>query len=114
VTLILINNSAWAREHWWNVVRVLNQPMLTLSLVPEGAYNSNPSGASLTQLRRWQLQQLAAILKDVDEACWLEDSSALSNALESRVLPWLYGLQTSLELWHETLATSQKHAKAHS
>lgn len=104
VTLVLINDNAWAREHWWNLVRLLKQPFMTLSLMPESSYAATAGGASLLQLRRWQLQQLAAILKDVDAACWSDDSTALSNALEQRVLPWLRGLQSSLELWHETLA----------
>ena len=108
VTVVLINETGWAREHWWNLVRLLKQPFLTLSLMPEGAYKSNEGGASLMQLRNWQLQQLAAILKDVDEACWSDDSAALSNALEYRVLPWLHGLESSLELWHETLSTRQE------
>lgn len=106
VTLVLINDCNWAREHWWNLIRLLKQPIMTLSLMPESSYSSphGGGGASLMQLRRWQLQQLAAILKDVDEACTADDSAALSNALEYRVLPWLQGLQSSLELWHETLA----------
>jgi hypothetical protein len=113
VTLVLINEPGWAREHWWNLVRVLNQPLLTLSLMPENAYSSTTNGTSLTQLRKWQLQQLAAILKDVDLACWSDEPGALSNALEYRVLPWLQGLQTSLELWHETLATKPEGIEAH-
>ena len=104
VTLVLINDNAWAREHWWNLGRFLKQPFMTLSLMPESSYSSNSGGPSLTQLRRWQLQQLASILKDVDKACWSDDPAALSDALEYRVLPWLQGLQSSLELWHETLA----------
>ena len=108
VTLVLINDTGWAREHWWNLVRLLKQPFLTLSLMPESAYKTNSGGASLMQLRNWQLQQLAAILKDVDEACWSDDSAALSNALEYRVLPWLHGLESSLELWHETLSARQQ------
>jgi hypothetical protein len=106
VTWVLINECRWAREYWWNIVRVVNQPFLTLSLMPETAYSAG--GVSLIQLRKWQLQQLAAILKEVDEASWSEDSVALSNALEFRVMPWLHGLQTSLELWQETLATSRE------
>jgi hypothetical protein len=105
VSLVLINESGWAREHWWNLVRVLNKPFLTLGLLPESVYGSNNRGASLAQLRKWQLQQLASIIKDADEACWSEDPAALSNALEYRVIPWLQGLETSLELWHDTLAT---------
>jgi len=104
ITLVLINQPGWAREHWWTLVRVLTQPILTLSLIPECSCAVNPSGASLTQLRKWQLQQLGAILKDVDKSCWSEEPGDLSSALEGRVLPWLHGLQTSLELWHETLS----------
>jgi len=104
ITLVLINDNTWAREHWWNLVRLLKQPFMTLSLMPESSYSSTSGGPSLMQLRRWQLQQLASILKDVDKACWSDDSAALSDALEYRVLPWLQGLQSSLELWHETLA----------
>src|SRR4051794_39707746 len=28
ITLTLINRAGWAREHWWNLVRALNQPIL--------------------------------------------------------------------------------------
>jgi hypothetical protein len=108
ITLVLINEAGWAREYWWNLLRLLKQPFLTLSLMPESAYGSQAAGASLMQLRTWQLQQLAAILKDVDEACWSEDPAALSNALEYRVLPWLHGMASSLELWNETLSLGQR------
>ena len=104
VALVLINEAGWAREHWWNLARLLHQPLLTLSLMPETAYRSESTGASLVQLRKWQVQQLGAILRDIDEASCSDDPAALSTALESRVLPWLHGLETSLELWHETLA----------
>jgi hypothetical protein len=104
VALVLINDNEWAREHWWNLARLLHQPLLTLSLLPETAYKADPAGASLAQLRKWQLQQLGAILRDIDEASCSEDPAALSNALEYRVVPWLHGLESSLELWHDTLA----------
>jgi hypothetical protein len=110
VALVLINSTAWAREHWWNLVRVLNQPILTLSLMPETAYRRSPGGASLLQLREWQLEQLGAIIKDVDDAAWSDAPACLSNALEYRVLPWLHGLETSLALWHDTLLTREGHA----
>ncbi len=110
VTLVLINEQAPARELWWNLVGLLKQPFMTLSLMPESSYSSSSGGASLMQLRRWQLQQLAAILRDVDEACWSAAPAALSNALEQRVLPWLNGLRSSLELWHETLATRPEYS----
>ncbi|HLH52389.1 MAG TPA: hypothetical protein VKY92_02045 [Verrucomicrobiae bacterium] len=112
VTLVLINEPGWAREHWWSLARVLNQPLLTLSLMPQNAYGSTANGASLTQLRKWQLQQLGTILRDIDEACWSDEPGALSNALEYRVLPWLNGLETSLELWHDTLASKPEEIKA--
>ena len=105
ITLTIINSCDWAREHWWNLARVLHQPLLTLSLVPESAYSREAAGAPLLQLRKWQLQQLAGIVKDVDDACLCEDPAAVSNALEYRVMPWLHGLENSLELWHETLAS---------
>lgn len=104
VTLVLINEPGWAREHWWSLVRVLNQPLLTLGLMPENAYGPKDNATSLAQLRKWQLQQLGTILKEIDDACWSDEPGALSNALEYRVLPWLNGLETSLEFWHETLA----------
>jgi hypothetical protein len=58
---------------------------------------------SLLQLRKWQLQQLAAVMQDTDAACASDEPTALSNALEFRVLPWLDGLQTSLEVWQTAL-----------
>ena len=112
VTLVLINEPGWAREHWWSLARLLHQPLLTLSLMPESSYCSESAGASLVQLRKWQLQQLGAILRDIDEALSSDDSATLSNALEYRVLPWLHGLETSLELWHETLASKPVTAPA--
>ncbi|HYG35909.1 MAG TPA: hypothetical protein VEC99_14050 [Clostridia bacterium] len=105
ITQVLINTADKAREQWWNLIQELKQPLLTLSLMP--ARSSGGPGASIAQLRKWQLQQLATIIKDVDESCWSEDPIALSNALEHRVLPWLCGLQASLELWHETLLLGQ-------
>lgn len=107
ITLVLINEPAQAREHWWNLAQVLKQPLLTLSLMPEFSIGSANGTASFMQLRKWQLQQLAAIIKDVDDAGWSEDPLALSNALERRVLPWLRGLQTSFELWRETMLAAE-------
>lgn len=104
VTVVLINECRKAREHWWDLARSLKQPLLTLALMPSTAGGPANGGASLLQLRRWQLQQLATIIKEVDESCWSADPTALSNALERRVLPWLDGLRATLDLWHETLA----------
>lgn len=110
VTRVLINDHEQARELWWHQARDLKLPLLTLCLMPESACGPANGRASLLQLRKWQLQQLASIMKDVDEACEKEDSAALSNALEYRVLPWLDGLQASLDLWQITLLSSPQDA----
>ncbi len=103
VALVLINDGQLAREFWWNLARTLKEPVLTLSLLPDTICGPANGRASLTQLRKWQLQQLAAIIKDVDEACGLDDTIALSSALENRALPWLEKLHESICLWHETV-----------
>lgn len=103
VSLVLINERHLARELWWNLTRKLKEPLLTLSLVPETIGRPNGGGASPLQLRRWQLQQLAFIIKEVDAVCWGTDASALSNALETRVLPWLESLEELIRLWHSTV-----------
>jgi hypothetical protein len=103
VTLVLINDNAPARELWWDLARQLKEPLLTLSLLPETIYHPAPGCASLTQIRKWQLQQLASIMKDVDAACWSPDTAALSNALETRILPWLDNLHQLIRLWHQTV-----------
>jgi hypothetical protein len=110
VALVLINGRRLARELWWNLAQELKRPLLTLSLLPDGICGPPNGRASLMQLRKWQLQQLAAIIRDVDEACGSDDTAALSNALEYRVLPWLEGLETSLELWQLTLLAKQQAA----
>jgi len=113
IDLVLINEGCVARELWWNLARELNRPLLTLGFITQ-PLSSQPEGcASLPQLRKWQLQQLAAIIREVDEACWKENPWTLSNALEHRVLPWLENLQSCLELWRETLlAGVRAHAPA--
>jgi hypothetical protein len=103
VTLVLINDSAAARELWFDVARKLKEPLLTLSLLPETIYQPAPGCASLTQMRKWQLQQLAIIMKDVDAAAWSSEPDALSTALETRALPWLDKLQQLIRLWHQTV-----------
>ncbi len=100
--LVLINEGCVAREVWWKLARTLKEPLLTLSLLPDTICGSQNGSASLTQLRKWQLEQLATILRAVDEACWSDQSSMLSNALENRVLPWLHKLQELLTLWYQT------------
>lgn len=106
VGLVLINEGKCAREMWWNLSLVLKEPLLTLSLVPEGVYNSNCGQASVTQMRAWQLQQLYAVIQDVNNACEWDNPTMLSDALELRVLPWLDKLKMSLELWQQTLISA--------
>ena len=107
-TLVLINDGQVAREVWWNLASVLKEPVLTLSLLPENICQPSDNRTSLAKLRKWQLEQIAAIIRDVDEACHSEDTIPLSNALENRVLPWLQSLSELICLWHETvLAGSQ-------
>jgi hypothetical protein len=103
IVLVLINDGCVAREYWWELARKLKEPLLTLSLLPENVFGPANSSISLAQLRRWQLEQLATILKDVDQACWSEDTRVLSNALENRVMPWLESLNDSIALVHDTL-----------
>jgi hypothetical protein len=102
LTLVLINDGQVAREIWWNLASALKEPVLTLSLLPENICQPTDCRASLAQLRKWQLEQIAAIIRDVDQACHSEDTIPLSNALENRVLPWLQNLGELISLWHET------------
>lgn len=110
VSVVLINGGRPAQELWWNLTRKLKDPLLTLSLLPEGLFGPVNGAASPLQLRRWQLEQLAAIIRDVDAACWSTDPVVLSNALESRVLPWLATLQQSITLLHETTLAGTRSA----
>lgn len=102
ITLVLINDVYVARELWWNLARRLKEPVLTLSLLPDACEQAE-GRASLTQLRKWQLEQVAAIIKDVDRICCSKDTIPLSNALENRVLPWLQELSGIINLWHDTM-----------
>lgn len=106
ISTVLINDTHTARELWWRLAATLKSPLLTLSLLPQGNYQSANNRPSLVELRKWQLHQLACLIKDVDEVCWADDTRPLSNLLEQRVVPWLETLGDSLELWLETLQTS--------
>jgi len=108
LTLVLINDMPIARELWWNLASQLKEPVLTLSLLPDDACGSPPSGASLSQLRRWQLEQVAAIIRTADDACDADSPIPLSNALENRVLPWLEKLSDLIGLWHDTLTAKAR------
>jgi hypothetical protein len=113
LTLVLINNGRVAREVWWNLASALKEPVITLSLLPENTCEPFDNRTSLTQLRKWQLEQVAAIIRDVDEACHSEDTIPLSNALENRVLPWLQHLGELISLWHETVLAGSRLAISH-
>jgi len=102
LTLVLINNSNIARELWWNIGRQLKEPVLTLSLLPDHLCGPANGRAPLKQLRKWQLEQVAVIIRDVDQACNIGDTIQISNALENRVLPWLQKLGELIQLWHDT------------
>jgi hypothetical protein len=108
ITLVLINEGRLAREFWWDLAQALKAPLLTLSLLPETICGPANGRASLVQLRKWQLQQLARIIKAVDAACGLEDSGVLSTALETEVLPWLQKLHESVSLWQETASAGSR------
>ena len=106
VELVLINEVQRGRELWWSLAGALKEPLLTLSLLPENICGHANGGASLLQLRKWQLEQLGQVIQDVDDACCSADPTALSDALEKRALPWLDNLHDSLELWLETLLSA--------
>lgn len=106
VELVLINEGSRARELWWNLSLALKEPLLTLSLLPEGICGPNHGQASLMQLRKWQLQQLGVVIQDVNNACEWDNPAVLSDALEIRVLPWLDKLRDSLELWQQTVVSA--------
>jgi hypothetical protein len=113
VGLVLINDRQRVRDLWWGLSLALKEPLLTLSLLPESSYAGGEGQASLSQLRKWQIEQLSAVIQDVNQASEWEDATVLSDALELRVLPWLEKLHSSLNLWHETmLANSRTNPKA--
>ena len=103
VGVVLINERKQALGLWWGLSLALKEPLLTLSLLPEAIYKGGDGQASLTQLRKWQIEQLGAVIQDVNSACEWNNSTVLSDVLETRVLPWLNNLQASLELWYETM-----------
>ncbi len=103
IPLVLINPRHIARELWWNLACQLKEPVLTLSLLPDHLCGSASGSASLKQLRQWQLEQVAGMLRDVDQICQTGDTLQLSDALETRVLPWLQKLGELIHLWHDTV-----------
>jgi hypothetical protein len=113
VGLVLINERKHAHELWWGLSLALKEPLLTLSLLPENIYGATEGQASLTQLRKWQLEQLGAVIQDVNNACEWDSPTVLSDVLETRVLPWIDRLQTSLTLWHETMMANARSTVHH-
>lgn len=103
IELVLINEGGRAQELWWNLSLALKEPLLTVSLLPERICGSGEGQASLMQLRKWQLQQLGAVIQDVNNACAWDSPLVLSDALEIRVLPWLENLREFLTLLQETV-----------
>ncbi|HZI32678.1 MAG TPA: hypothetical protein VFF11_10070 [Candidatus Binatia bacterium] len=103
MTLVLINNAATARELWWNHAHLLKDPVLTLSLMPDYVCRLC-SNMSFEQLRKWQLEQIAAIIREVDQACDTGDNIQISDALEGRVLPWLQKLADLVRLWYQAVS----------
>jgi hypothetical protein len=113
LTLVLINDGQVAHEVWWNLASVLKEPVITLSLLPENTCEPFDNRTSLVQLRKWQFEQIAAIIRGVNEACHSEDTIPLSNALENRVLPWLQSMSELISLWHETVLAGARLADNH-
>jgi len=101
-TLVLINNITVARELWWNLARQIKDPILTLSLLPDESIGPVTAGAPMKKIRKWQIEQITMIIREVNVACATGDTIFLSNTLENRVLPWLGKLQDLINLWLET------------
>jgi hypothetical protein len=108
LTLVLINDGQVAHEVWWNLALALKEPVLTLSLLPENVCGTPDGQTSSTQLRKWQLEQVASIIREVDKACHSKETISLSDALENRVLPWLQNLGELIGLWHETVLAGSR------
>jgi hypothetical protein len=108
LTLVLINPPKVAREIWWNLARQLKEPVFTLSLLPDNLCGPPNGSAPAKQLRKWQLEQVATIIREVDEACQSGGTIQISDALENRVLPWLDNLSDLIQFWHETVTSGMR------
>lgn len=113
LTLVLINKPATAREIWWKIACQLKEPVLTLSLIPED-FCQLCCGTTFHKLRRWQLEQIAAIVRKVDCACDSKDNIRLSDALETLVLPWLQNLSENIRLWQDATLAGKRLATLNS
>jgi hypothetical protein len=105
LTLVLINDQPAAREIWWGIARQLKEPILTLSLMPDSVCKLC-STVSFERLRKWQLQQIAVIVREVNAVCEAGDNIKISDALERRVLPWLQKLSDLIQLWLQAISAS--------
>jgi hypothetical protein len=114
IALVLINEAKVARELWWSLAKELKEPVLTLSLLPDNVCGPSHGQASFTQLRKWQLEQLAAIIRDVDEACESESTLELSDALAAHVLPWIESQLQLIKLWRDTVRAGSAHQASQS
>jgi hypothetical protein len=109
ITLVLINDVRESREIWWGLAKELKEPVLTLSLLPDNVCGPSHGQASFTKLRKWQLEQLAAIILDVDEASASDDTVRLSDALAAHVLPWIESQHELIQLWRDTVLAGVTH-----
>lgn len=98
-----INGAAGARQIWWELVPELKLPLVTLSLLPPAATHA-PGPVSLQQLRRWQLEQLAGLIAELDRCATEADAAALVEAIERRLWPWLCRLRETILLMHQSFA----------
>ena len=103
LTLVLINNGQVAREIWWNLAQQLKGPILTLSLLPDNVCPPAGGGASFKKIRKWQLEKVASITREMNLACRTGETLLISDVLEKRVLPWLGKLEDLTSLWYETV-----------
>lgn len=108
LTLVLINEMSVVKELWWNLGLQLKQPILTLSLLPAELAGAVRAGVPLKKLRKWQLEQVASIIREVDLSCSTGDTVQVSDAMENRVLPWLCRMQELIRLWLETAMAASR------
>jgi hypothetical protein len=101
-----INEGAGARELWWRLAAELKLPLVTLSLLPRTA--AEQGKVSPLQLRRWQLEQLAEIIQELDRHADAEQPDALIEALERRLWPWLWRLRETLMLQREAMTAGAR------
>jgi hypothetical protein len=101
-----INDARGAREIWWRLAGRLKLPLVTLSLLPESAAASG--GVAPLQMRRWQLEQLAEIIRVLDGCAEAADAGPLIEAFENRLWPWLWRLRQTLLLQREALSAGAR------